>query len=136
MGESELLDAVEGILAKADLSLRSDQRELMAETMRLRERLRATAADLERSREKVQKLSGDFAKVPDEFKCPITCELMEDPVLCSDGHTYERAAIERWLRSHGTSPKTNAPLPSRAVLPNHNLRGIIDTYKQNHAMDL
>ena len=108
----------------------------MAETLRLRERLRVTAGDLEKSREKVQQLSGDFARIPDEFRCPITHELMNDPVICSDGHTYERAAIERWLRSHGSSPKTNAPLPNRTVLPNHNLRGIIETYKNKHGMEL
>jgi hypothetical protein len=50
-------------------------------------------------------------------------------VICSDGHTYERAAIERWLQSHGTSPKTNAQLTSRALLPNHNLRGVIEAFK-------
>ena len=51
--------------------------------------------------------------VPDGFLCPITIELMQvlpdgavsllnvpvqDPVIASDGHTYERAAIERWLQ--------------------------------------
>ena len=29
------------------------------------------------------------------FVCPITEELMDDPVIASDGYTYERAAIER-----------------------------------------
>ena len=34
------------------------------------------------------------------------CELMEDPVFATDGHTYERSAIEGWLLNHKTSPKT------------------------------
>ena len=29
-----------------------------------------------------------------EFECPLTLELMEDPVVAADGNTYERAAIE------------------------------------------
>ncbi|CAI7930203.1 unnamed protein product [Closterium sp. NIES-54] len=32
--------------------------------------------------------------------------IMENPVLAADGHTYEREAIEQWLRVHSTSPKT------------------------------
>jgi hypothetical protein len=39
------------------------------------------------------------------FLCPITTEIMKDPVVLSDGHTYERAA--EWLRTHNTSPLAN-----------------------------
>ena len=34
---------------------------------------------------------------PDDFVCPITRCLFEDPVMASDGETYERAAIEKWI---------------------------------------
>jgi hypothetical protein len=134
VGEGELLSAVEGILAQADLSLRQGSKELMAETLRLRSKLAATALDLERSRGKVAQLSVNYAKVPDEFRCPITCELMAEPVICADGHTYEREAIERWFRSHGTSPKTNAHLPNRTVFPNHALRGVIEAFKARRGL--
>ena len=36
---------------------------------------------------------------------------MVDPVICADGHSYERASIERWLAAHGTSPLTSNHLP-------------------------
>jgi hypothetical protein len=36
--------------------------------------------------------------VPAEFLRPITLELMTDPVLAEDGHTYERSAITRLVR--------------------------------------
>ena len=32
-------------------------------------------------------------KIPDEFLCPITKNIMSDPVICQDGYTYERLAI-------------------------------------------
>eukprot|EP00983_Pelagomonas_calceolata_P133785 1161997-Pelagomonas_calceolata.AAC.4 len=32
---------------------------------------------------------------------------MRDPVLATDGYSYERAAIEQWFRSHDTSPMSN-----------------------------
>ena len=33
----------------------------------------------------------------DGFLCPITREVMRNPVIAADGHTYERASIERWF---------------------------------------
>jgi hypothetical protein len=36
--------------------------------------------------------------VPPEFVDCITQEVMVDPVITADGHSYERTAIEVWLR--------------------------------------
>ncbi|KAJ1445654.1 hypothetical protein M885DRAFT_414912, partial [Pelagophyceae sp. CCMP2097] len=62
---------------------------------------------------------------PSEFVCPITLTMMRDPVLCADGHSYERRAIDGWLRAHATSPLTNLPLSSRDTTPNRALRAAI-----------
>jgi hypothetical protein len=35
---------------------------------------------------------------PSEFIDCITQEVMQDPVITADGHTYERSAILRWLQ--------------------------------------
>ena len=51
---------------------------------------------------------------------------MEDPVICCDGHTYERTAIATWLGNNSRSPKTNQPLPSKELIPNHALRSSIE----------
>ena len=50
---------------------------------------------------------------------------MEDPVVAADGHTYERAAIERWFAKKLTSPKTGADIQTTALFPNHLLRSQI-----------
>lgn len=51
---------------------------------------------------------------------------MRDPVVCADGETYERAAIEAWLASgNGASPVTGEPLQHRTLLPNISLRGVL-----------
>ena len=59
---------------------------------------------------------------PDEYLCPITQELMHDPVIASDGHTYERGAIERWFSKRVVSPKTGSALETSALFPNHVMR--------------
>ena len=67
-------------------------------------------------------------EIPDAFLCAITQEVMRDPVICADGHTYERIAIETWLRGHRTSPRTNAPLSHTTLIPNIALRQAIEVY--------
>ncbi|XP_071495937.1 WD repeat, SAM and U-box domain-containing protein 1-like [Diadema antillarum] len=65
-------------------------------------------------------------QVPDEYLCPISREIMKDPVIAADGYTYERSAIESWLRgSRNTSPMTNAPLSHTNLTPNRSLKMII-----------
>ena len=68
--------------------------------------------------------------IPDECFCPITQEIMEDPVIAQDGHTYERTAIKRWLgMGKRTSPKTGARLLSTEVIPNYTMRSLIQDIK-------
>ncbi|EOD24121.1 hypothetical protein EMIHUDRAFT_238947, partial [Emiliania huxleyi CCMP1516] len=62
---------------------------------------------------------------PDDFVCPITTEVMSDPVMAADGHAYERTAIERWLASKSTSPLTGGELEHSILVPNHMLRRMI-----------
>jgi len=65
------------------------------------------------------------------FVCPITQDLMADPVVTADGHTYEREAILRWLHKQQscglpcTSPLTGEPLEHINLVPNVALRGLI-----------
>lgn len=66
-----------------------------------------------------------MSEPPNSFICPITQEVMRDPVVCALGHSYERRAIERWLLDHDTSPKSNQVLPHKHLTPNLNLRQAI-----------
>jgi hypothetical protein len=70
---------------------------------------------------------------PAYFICPITADVMEDPVVAVDGFTYERSAITRWLRQQQgmrRSPMTNKPM-GKMLLPNHSLQSsIMEWHKQ------
>ncbi|XP_043700887.1 U-box domain-containing protein 13-like isoform X2 [Telopea speciosissima] len=64
--------------------------------------------------------------IPDDFRCPISLELMKDPVIVSTGQTYERSFIEKWLEAgHLTCPKTQQNLSSASLTPNYVLRSLI-----------
>jgi hypothetical protein len=71
---------------------------------------------------------------PNEYLCPITKVIMEDPVVASDGHTYDRASIENWINQCTrysrpvVSPLTRDPLTD-VLTPNHALKRLIEDYK-------
>ncbi|CAA6658342.1 unnamed protein product [Spirodela intermedia] len=67
---------------------------------------------------------------PDDFRCPISLEVMTDPVILSSGHTFDRASIQRWLDSgNQTCPVTKMLLPRQpSLIPNHALRSLISTF--------
>ena len=58
------------------------------------------------------------------LQCPISHEIMVDPVVAADGHTYEREALARWLHVHNTSPMTGERMGAR-MLPNHAVKSMI-----------
>lgn len=65
--------------------------------------------------------------------CPLTKQLMRDPVVAGDGYTYERAAIEAWLHRNDTSPITRKPLSSTSELvPNLTMRSAIHLLIPQH----
>ena len=70
--------------------------------------------------------------VPVDFLCPITYELMREPVLVADGSTYEREAIEHWLKTHSTSPVTNERLAHTMIVPNNMARSLIRDFATAH----
>ena len=76
----------------------------------------------------------DIPKPEPHMICPITREVMRDPVATADGHIYERSAIENWF-SHGyqTSPITNLRLKNKELTPMHAIRsGNEDWIKTNY----
>lgn len=61
-------------------------------------------------------------KPPDAFCCPVTLELMREPVIASDGHTYERTTLQRLLETTRCSPLTRERLETSVMVPNFNLK--------------
>ena len=76
-------------------------------------------------------------EIPDEFYCPITFEIMKDPVIGPDGHTYEKLAIQTWLQTNNTSPITRKPLHTNSLIPNIALKNVIETFlKANNVSNM
>ncbi|KAL0359150.1 UNVERIFIED_CONTAM: U-box domain-containing protein 1 [Sesamum angustifolium] len=71
--------------------------------------------------------------IPDEFRCPISLDLMKDPVIVASGHTYDRNSIAQWINSgHHTCPKSGQRLIHMALIPNYALRSLIHQWCQEN----
>lgn len=81
------------------------------------------------------KFASNQGDVPIDFICPITHEIMRDPVVSEDGFTYEASAIEEWFKMKPFSPMTNLELSSTDTLPNLALKERIDKYLQSLDFD-
>ncbi len=68
---------------------------------------------------------------PDCFCCPITMDWFLDPVVTKYGDSYERDAIERHVRDHGTDPLSRRPLSLEDLFPNRAMREAVQ-YHQRH----
>ena len=73
---------------------------------------------------------------PEAFICPIGLEVMRQPFVAADGHSYEEGSLRVWLRDHTTSPMTNAPLPCTMIVPNHALRAAIEEWESQRPLEL
>ncbi|KAK4416993.1 putative U-box domain-containing protein 50 [Sesamum alatum] len=72
----------------------------------------------------------DLSNVPSAFLCPIYQDVMQNPHLAADGYSYELKAIDEWLKTgHDTSPMTNLRLKHKLLIPNHNLRSLIQDWQ-------
>lgn len=68
-------------------------------------------------------------QIPYYFRCPISLELMRDPVTVCTGQTYDRSSIESWVATGNTTcPVTRVPLSDFTLIPNHTLRRLIQDW--------
>ncbi|GKV13137.1 hypothetical protein SLEP1_g24197 [Rubroshorea leprosula] len=69
------------------------------------------------------------------FYCPITRDVMMDPVETSSGQTFERSAIEKWFaEGNNLCPLTMTPLDTSVLRPNKKLRQSIEEWRDRNTM--
>ncbi|KAG9455222.1 hypothetical protein H6P81_008126 [Aristolochia fimbriata] len=86
----------------------------------------STAAAASTSKSTTHSAAPIDLSIPSDFRCPISLELMRDPVVVATGQTYDRTSIGRWIEAgHDTCPKTGQTLSHTALTPNRALKSLI-----------
>ena len=71
----------------------------------------------------------EWQPLSDAFYCPITFNLMFEPVIDPEGNTFERVAVEDWIRVNGMSPVTRTPIKVEDLYPNKAYSALLDEEK-------
>ncbi|XP_011038585.1 PREDICTED: E3 ubiquitin-protein ligase PUB23-like [Populus euphratica] len=91
---------------------------------------------MQREEQEIQRMDGSVHHiVPSFFICPISLQIMKDPVTISTGMTFDRESIQKWLFSYKNiaCPITKQPLSDFRLTPNSNLRRLIQSWHLQHA---
>eukprot|EP01006_Ploeotia_vitrea_P027334 TRINITY_DN60179_c0_g1_i1.p1 TRINITY_DN60179_c0_g1~~TRINITY_DN60179_c0_g1_i1.p1 ORF type:complete len:420 (+),score=56.29 TRINITY_DN60179_c0_g1_i1:40-1299(+) len=70
--------------------------------------------------------------VPNRFICPITQDVMRDPVMTPQGINFERETIQQWLEKHKECPMTREPLTVAQLFPNRSLKEEIEEWNKHN----
>lgn len=90
---------------------------------------------VQKFRNEIEKYNNELKDVSNEYICPISHEIMMDPVLCNDTYTYERESIEKHLKKSKISP-INPSIIICHVIENRGLRNTIYNYLKQKGCDI
>jgi len=79
--------------------------------------------------------NNNLINILDEFYCPITQQLMVDPVIDPEGNSYEKVAIINWLQRNPISPLTRNSLSPSQLINNRALKNSIDKIRDKITQD-
>ncbi|CAO1944178.1 unnamed protein product [Urochloa humidicola] len=92
---------------------------------------------LDKHVEEKQMHSINGVPVPADFCCPLSLELMSDPVIVASGQTYERVFIRKWLDfGYNVCPKTRQTLGHTNLIPNYTVKQLIENWSEIHGIML
>ena len=88
------------------------------------EAAKMAVAEVEAKSCQLRSTKGVLRSVRESLRCPINHRLCIDPVIATDGYTYDRKGISPWISAHGTSPMTREQLLRRLV-PNKQSKTVL-----------
>ncbi|CAN8279340.1 unnamed protein product [Cochlearia groenlandica] len=67
--------------------------------------------------------------IPPYFRCPLSTELMLDPVIVASGQTFDRTSIKKWLDNGlAVCPRTRQVLTHQELIPNYTVKAMITSW--------
>jgi len=129
MSKEELKDQISSIIKqelgreqRSDLSSVLKSPELEAEKKKI---------ELELIKEQLKKI--DY--MLETYVCPISTEIMKNPVIAEDGQTYEEMEINKWFKANDISPITRKKIGKKLTKNYKAKESIEDLQKQRKTLE-
>ncbi|KAH0848418.1 hypothetical protein HID58_091627, partial [Brassica napus] len=75
--------------------------------------------------------------IPPYFRCPLSTELMLDPVIVASGQTFDRTSIKKWLDNGlDVCPRTRQVLTHQELIPNYTVKAMIASWLEENSIKL
>ncbi|KAJ4904669.1 U-box domain-containing protein 3 [Raphanus sativus] len=75
--------------------------------------------------------------IPPYFRCPLSTELMLDPVIVASGQTFDRTSIKKWLDNGlDVCPRTRQVLTHQELIPNYTVKAMIASWLETNSINL
>ncbi len=71
----------------------------------------------------------DNTQIPADIMCPISREMLEYPLICGDGFTYEKTFITKWIAKNKASPMMGSALDTEELRENRSLSAYVSVFK-------
>ncbi|XVF30938.1 hypothetical protein REPUB_Repub16aG0102100 [Reevesia pubescens] len=76
----------------------------------------------------------DDPVIPKKFKCPLSGQIMTDPVILITGQTYDRPSIQKWLNEAGKCDLSRQVFSHTILTPNCLVRELISEWSKEHGV--
>ena len=108
--------------------LKADNEKLKADNEKLKIDNEAIKTDNNALYDRVEALEKGLKNIGIELECPISCKIIESPVITPYGFTYEEKEIKKWINKKGKDPMNQKPLAENHLIKNYGLKKVIDQY--------
>lgn len=123
--------ALERLKENAEQTEKTAEAEYIDQMIAIATRMHERLVNLEQAQ------SSSPVPVPADFCCPLSLELMTDPVIVASGQTYERAFIKNWIDLGLTvCPKTHQTLAHTNLIPNYTVKALIANWCESNNVKL
>ena len=123
--------ALEKLKENAEQSEKTDEAEFIDQMIALVTRMHERLITIKQSQ------SCSPVPIPPDFCCPLSLELMTDPVIVASGQTYERAFIKNWIDLGLTvCPKTRQTLAHTNLITNYTVKALIVNWCESNNVKL
>ena len=90
--------------------------------------IQARQKQLQNKKQQLERQKNAPSDPPEDFICPITHDVMENPVMSNRGISFEEDAILQWLERSNRCPVSRQPLRRSDLRPNIALKNLIELW--------